>query len=362
LKGRARRDAANLVKRLEDAEARETAALRAQQIITDAIQRSAAEHATRNTVSVVEPPERRPQGADSSARGRQHRALEHRDRLRAHRRRHPGAIILSSFDPFRARGSARRRSNGSSADGRIHPARIEEIVEKVKAEMQETVRKEGRGRPPSSSAVYDLHRRSSAHGAPEVPHQLRAERPESFNGGRVPRRSSWRRKLGLNGHVARGGGVPARHVRGKRDRPRTLQARISNSGSESSASTARAEPAVCRPSRAPHGYRLAVARGDDLQAADAISAARPRRADATSCESYVKRLEKLRRDRRLPSKGSRRRFALPGRTRDPHRGGEREDLRRSHRVALVGHRPPHRERAGIPGRVKRYCHQGDPGR
>ncbi|HMC77284.1 MAG TPA: Rnase Y domain-containing protein, partial [Vicinamibacterales bacterium] len=137
----ARRDAANLVKRLET-EARETAAARARQIITDAIQRSAAETAIETTVSVVDLPSDDMKGRIIGREGRNIRALEQATGVELIVDDTPGAIILSSFDPFR-REVARQAIARLIADGRIHPARIEEVVEKVKAEMEETVRKDG---------------------------------------------------------------------------------------------------------------------------------------------------------------------------------------------------------------------------
>ena len=141
IEGDARRDAANLVKRLET-EARETAAVRAQQIIADAIQRSAAEHAIETTVSVVDLPSDDLKGRIIGREGRNIRALETATGVELIVDDTPGAIILSSFDPFR-REVARQTIARLIADGRIHPARIEEVVEKVKLEMEESVRKEG---------------------------------------------------------------------------------------------------------------------------------------------------------------------------------------------------------------------------
>src|SRR3954452_25609398 len=149
-----RRDAANMVKRLET-EARETAAQRAQQIITDAIQRSAAEHAIETTVSVVDLPSDDMKGRIIGREGRNIRALETATGVELIVDDTPGAIILSSFDPLR-REVARQAIERLIADGRIHPARIEEIVEKVKAEMEETVRKEGEAAA-FELGLYDLH-------------------------------------------------------------------------------------------------------------------------------------------------------------------------------------------------------------
>ncbi len=130
LESDARRESANLVKRLE-AEARETAAVRARQIIGDAIQRSAAEHTIETTVSVVDLPSDDMKGRIIGREGRNIRALETATGVELIVDDTPGAIILSSFDPFR-REVARQTIERLIADGRIHPARIEEVVEKVK--------------------------------------------------------------------------------------------------------------------------------------------------------------------------------------------------------------------------------------
>ncbi len=117
----ARREAANLVKRLET-EARETAAVRAQHIIADAIQRSAAEHAIETTVSVVDLPSDDMKGRIIGREGRNIRALETATGVELIVDDTPGAIILSSFDPFR-REVARQAIERLLADGRVHPAR-----------------------------------------------------------------------------------------------------------------------------------------------------------------------------------------------------------------------------------------------
>src|SRR5436190_15634689 len=153
IEGDARRDSANLVKRLET-EARETAASRAQQIVTDAIQRSAAEHAIETTVSVVDLPSDDLKGRIIGREGRNIRALETATGVELIVDDTPGAIILSSFDPFR-REVARQAIERLIADGRIHPARIEEVVDKVKTEMEESVRREGEAAA-FELGLYDL--------------------------------------------------------------------------------------------------------------------------------------------------------------------------------------------------------------
>ena len=107
----------------------------------------------------------------------------------------PGAIILSSFDPFR-REVARQSIERLIADGRIHPARIEEIVEKVKVDMEETVRGEGEAAA-FELGLFDLHPGSAPpDGAAEVPHQLRAERPATTRRRSRSSPASWRRNSG----------------------------------------------------------------------------------------------------------------------------------------------------------------------
>jgi ribonucrease Y len=150
----ARRDAASLVKRL-DAEARETAAARARQLITEAIQRSAAEHAIETTVSVVDLPSDDMKGRIIGREGRNIRALELATGVELIVDDTPGAIILSSFDPFR-REVARQAIQKLIADGRIHPTRIEEVVEKVRAEMESSVLKEGE-EAAFELGLFDLH-------------------------------------------------------------------------------------------------------------------------------------------------------------------------------------------------------------
>lgn len=141
LENDARRDAAHLVKRLEH-EARESAADKAKHIITQAIQRSAAEHAIETTVSVVDLPSDDLKGRIIGREGRNIRALEAATGVELIVDDTPGAIILSCFDPYR-RAIAKQTIEQLIADGRIHPARIEEVVEKVKAEVDEETLKEG---------------------------------------------------------------------------------------------------------------------------------------------------------------------------------------------------------------------------
>ncbi len=282
----ARRDAANLVKRLET-EARETAALRAQQIITDAIQRSAAEHAIETTVSVVDLPSDDLKGRIIGREGRNIRALEQATGVELIVDDTPGAIILSSFDPFR-REVARQAIERLIADGRIHPARIEEIVEKVKSEMEETVRKEGEAAA-FELGLYDVH--------PDVLKLMGRLKFRTSYGQNVLNHSKevaflagiMAKEVGLNSHVA----VRAAflHDCGKAI-DRDLQGTHLELGLDFLRKHGESEPVLQAVAAHHMDIDWPSLEAMIVQAADAISAARPG-ARRDILESYVKRLEKL---------------------------------------------------------------------
>ena len=286
IEGDARRDAANLVKRLET-EARESAALRAQQIITDAIQRSAAEHAIETTVSVVDLPSDDLKGRIIGREGRNIRALETATGVELIVDDTPGAIILSSFDPFR-REVARQTIERLIADGRIHPARIEEVVEKVKTEMQETVRKEGEAAA-FELGLYDLH--------PEVLRLMGRLKFRTSYGQNVLNHSRevaflagiMAKELGLNGHVA--ARAAFLHDIGKAI-DRDLQGTHLELGLEFLRKHGESEPVLQAVAAHHMDIDWPSLEAMIVQAADAISAARPG-ARRDILESYVKRLEKL---------------------------------------------------------------------
>jgi ribonucrease Y len=286
IEGDARRDAANLVKRLET-EARETAAMRAQQIITDAIQRSAAETAIETTVSVVDLPSDDLKGRIIGREGRNIRALETATGVELIVDDTPGAIILSSFDPFR-REVARQAIERLIADGRIHPARIEEIVEKVKAEMQETVRKEGEAAA-FELGLYDLH--------PEVLRLMGRLKFRTSYGQNVLNHSKevaflagiMAKEIGLNGHVA--ARAAFLHDIGKAI-DRDLQGTHLELGLEFLRKHGESEPVLMAVAAHHMDIDWPSLEAMIVQAADAISAARPG-ARRDILESYVKRLEKL---------------------------------------------------------------------
>jgi ribonuclease Y len=144
----ARMEAIQTVRRIEE-EAREKAAVSAREIIIMAIQRSAAEHVVETTVSVVDLPSDDMKGRIIGREGRNIRALEQATGVDIIVDDTPEAVILSSFDPVR-RELARLSIEKLVMDGRIHPARIEEIVENVKADLEQKIKQEG------ESAVLEL--------------------------------------------------------------------------------------------------------------------------------------------------------------------------------------------------------------
>ncbi len=141
LENDARMEAALLVKRIDD-EARETGNKQAQRIIGMAVQRSASDYVSETTVSVVVLPSDDMKGRIIGREGRNIRALEMATGVDLIVDDTPEAVILSGFDPFR-REIARVALERLIVDGRIHPARIEEVVEKVKAEFEERIQQEG---------------------------------------------------------------------------------------------------------------------------------------------------------------------------------------------------------------------------
>ncbi|HMD35876.1 MAG TPA: ribonuclease Y, partial [Vicinamibacterales bacterium] len=286
MEGEARHDAANLLKRL-DAEARETAVDRAKHYITEAIQRCAAEHAIETTVSVVDLPSDDLKGRIIGREGRNIRALEMATGVDLIVDDTPGAIILSGFDPYR-REIAKKAIERLIADGRIHPARIEEVVQKVKSETDEEVRKEG-GAVAFELGLHDLH--------PEILRLMGRLKFRTSYGQNVLSHSAevarlagiMAKEVGLDAHVA----VRAAFVHdiGKAI-DREMEGTHLQLGIDFLRKHGESEPVVMAMAAHHMDIDWPSLEAMIVQAADAISAARPG-ARRDILESYVKRLEKL---------------------------------------------------------------------
>ena len=134
-------DAAQTVKEIHD-RAKADAKKEAQKIIVQAIQRTAADYSIETTVSVVQIQNDEMKGRIIGKEGRNIRAFESATGVDVIVDDTPEAVILSSFDQFR-REIARISLERLISDGRIHPARIEEVVEKVTQELEEEILREG---------------------------------------------------------------------------------------------------------------------------------------------------------------------------------------------------------------------------
>lgn len=149
-----RRDASIMIKDIET-KAKEEADRKAKEIITGAIQRCAADHVAETTVSVVPLPNDEMKGRIIGREGRNIRAIESATGADLIIDDTPEAIAISCFDPVR-REIARITLEKLIQDGRIHPARIEDCLEKAKKEVETKIRREGE-RVVLEVGVHGLH-------------------------------------------------------------------------------------------------------------------------------------------------------------------------------------------------------------
>ncbi len=275
-----------LMKRQEE-ELRGSADKKAREIISLAIERCAAEHAVESTVSVVTLPNDEMKGRVIGREGRNIRALEMATGVDVIIDDTPEAVTLSAFDTVR-REIARLSLEKLIADGRIHPGRIEEIVEKTKKEMDDKIREEGE-RVAFEAGVNGLHpelikllgrlkyRTSFGQNA------LQHSKEVSFLLGVMASELGLDFKLGRRIGLLHDIGKAVDHqVEGTHARLGADLARKYNEAAEVVAAIEAHHEEV-----QPQSYFAVLA-----VAADAISAARPG-ARRETLETYVKRLEKL---------------------------------------------------------------------
>jgi len=154
LKTKAQAESANQIREIID-EARDTANLEAKKIVIKTLQRTAAEHAIENSVSVFNIDNDEIKGRIIGREGRNIRALEAAIGVEIIIDDTPDAIIISGFDPVR-REIARLSLHQLVTDGRIHPARIEEIVAKTKKQIEQEIVEVGK-RTTIDMGVHGIH-------------------------------------------------------------------------------------------------------------------------------------------------------------------------------------------------------------
>ena len=277
---------AAIIKAVET-ETKETANKKAKEIIGYAIQKCAADHTSETTVSVVALPNDDMKGRIIGREGRNIKALETLTGIDLIIDDTPEAVILSGFDPLR-REVARIALEKLIEDGRIHPAKIEEMVEKAKEEVEETIKEEGE-RAILETGVHGLHsdlvkligklKYRTSYGQNVLNHSI-----EVSNLARI-----MAEELGLDPKLARRAGLL--HDIGK-----ALDHDMEGTHVEIGVDVLKKykeNELVINAVQAHHGdVEPKTLEAVLIQAADAVSASRPG-ARRETLETYIKRLEKL---------------------------------------------------------------------